>query len=128
DYFPNIDGVCYFAEDVFPLVRQKIPNAKFIIVGSDPSRRIRELQRIAGISVTGHVADVRTYLEDAAVSIAPLRIARGTQNKILESMAMGIPVITTPQAAKGIQAIPGHHMLVAEHAPSFAEKVIEVLT
>jgi len=127
DYFPNIDGVCYFAEDVFPLVRKQIPAAKFIVVGSEPSRRVRDLNGIPGISVTGHVPDVRMYLKEAAVSIAPLRIARGTQNKILESMAMGIPVVATPQAAKGIQAIPGRHLLVAEHPHKFAEKLVDIL-
>lgn len=77
--------------------------------------------------MTGHVSDVRPYLNDAAVSIAPLRIARGTQNKILESMAMGVPVVATPQAAKGIQAIPGKHLLVADQAKDFADYVVTLL-
>jgi sugar transferase (PEP-CTERM/EpsH1 system associated) len=128
DYYPNIDGVCYFAQEIFPLVRQHIPAAQFVIVGSQPSRRVLDLKRIPGISVTGHVSDVRTYLKNAAVSIAPLRIARGTQNKVLESMAMGIPVVATPQVAKGIQAIPERHLLIAEHPHKFAEKLVEVLT
>jgi sugar transferase (PEP-CTERM/EpsH1 system associated) len=128
DYFPNIDGVCYFADRIFPLVREKIPDARFLIVGSDPSRRVRNLESIPGVVVTGHVADVRSYLKESAISVAPLRIARGTQNKILESMAMGVPVVTTPQAAKGIQATPGVHMLVADDAPAFAQKVIQALT
>jgi sugar transferase (PEP-CTERM/EpsH1 system associated) len=128
DYFPNIDGVCHFAERVFPLVRQKVPHSRFVIIGSDPSRQVRALARIPGISVTGHVPDVRSYVQDAAVSVAPLRIARGTQNKILESMAMGIPVVATPLAAKGIQAIPERHLLVAEHPEKFAEKVVDLLT
>jgi sugar transferase (PEP-CTERM/EpsH1 system associated) len=128
DYFPNIDAVCYFAEEIFPWVRESIPAARFLVVGSDPSRRVRGLESISGVRVTGHVPDVRKYLKDSALSVAPLRIARGTQNKVLESMAMGVPVITSPQAAKGIQATPGVHMLVAADAQIFAQKVIQVLT
>src|SRR5262249_9509577 len=71
--------------------------------------------------------DVRTYLQDAAVSIAPLRIARGTQNKILESMAMGIPVVATPQAAKGVNAVPGRDFLVADNPQTFSENVVSLL-
>jgi len=127
DYFPNIDGVLYFAKEIFPLIRRKIPRAEFHIVGSKPSRAIKKLQAMTGISVTGHVPDVRPYLHDAAVSIAPLRMARGTQNKILESMAMGVPVVATPQAAKGIQAIPQKHLLVGDDAESFADQVVRVL-
>src|SRR5262249_54683945 len=128
DYFPNIDGVCYFAEKIFPIVRQRVANARFVIIGSDPPRQVRSLSAIAGVTVTGHVADVRPYVRDAALTVAPLRIARGTQNKILESMAMGIPVVATPQAAKGIQAIPDRHLLVAENGENFAHKVVDVLT
>ena len=82
---------------------------------------------IPGVVVTGHVPDVRPFLKDAVVSVAPLRMARGTQNKILESMAIGIPVVTTPAAAKGIQATPGVHILVAEDPDRFAGQVVEVL-
>src|SRR5262249_7316977 len=128
DYFPNIDAARHFAESIFPMVRRKIPAAKFLIVGSNPARPVQRLERIEGVSVTGYVPDVRQHVKEAAVSVAPLRIARGTQNKILESMALGIPVVATPQAAKGIQAIAGQHLLVAEQPAQFAERVIEVLT
>jgi len=127
DYFPNIDGVCHFAEKILPLVRDKVPNIEFRIIGSNPVRRVRELAKIAGISVTGHVPDVRCHVHDAAVAVAPLRIARGTQNKILECMAMGIPVVATPQAAKGIQAVSGKHLLVAQQPALFAKHIVELL-
>jgi sugar transferase (PEP-CTERM/EpsH1 system associated) len=127
DYFPNIDGVLYFARKVFPLIRERVPDAQFRIIGSDPASTIRELEKMPGISVTGYVPDVRSYLTDAAVSVAPLRIARGTQNKILESMSMGIPVVSTPQAAKGIQAVPGQHLVVAGEPEAFAKSVLELL-
>ena len=127
DYYPNIDGILYFAQDIFPIIKKTIPLAQLRIIGSNPSSKVRDLGRIEGITVTGHVPDVRPYLADAAVTIAPLRIARGTQNKILESMAMGIPVVSTPQAAKGIQAVPGAHLLVADGPAAFAEQVIKAL-
>jgi polysaccharide biosynthesis protein PslH len=128
DYFPNADGVCYFAEQILPRVREKLPNVRFFIVGSNPSKKVRNLARMPGVVVTGHVADVRKYLCGAAVSVAPLRIARGTQNKILESMAMGVPVVATPQAAKGVEATPGEHLLVADHPAKFAECIVDVIT
>jgi sugar transferase (PEP-CTERM/EpsH1 system associated) len=127
DYFPNIDGVSYFAEEILPLIRQSVPHTEFRIVGSNPSRAIRNLARFPGISVTGHVSDVRPYLLDAAVAVAPLRIARGTQNKILELLAMGVPLVTTPEAANGVAAIPGHHFLVAEGRKAFAGEVVRLL-
>ena len=127
DYFPNIDGVLDFARNVFPRVRARMPGAELKIVGSNPVRKVRALVQIPGVSVTGHVADVRPYLAEAGVVVAPLRIARGTQNKILQAMAMGIPVVATPQAAKGIQAVPGRHLLVADGPEEYACRVLEVL-
>ncbi len=127
DYFPNIDGVCYFAEKVFPIIRSELPDVEFRIVGSKPARKIQSLGNIPGIVVTGHVPDVRAYVPNEAVAIAPLRIARGTQNKILESMAMGIPVVATTKAAKGIQAIAGRDLLAADAPEEFAGHVIALL-
>ena len=127
DYYPNIDGVLHFTESVFPTIRAAVPNVEFRIIGSNPTPAVQRLRHIPGVVVTGHVPDVRPFLKDAVVSVAPLRIAHGTQNKILESMAMGLPVVTTPQAAKGIQAIPGEHILVAGTPDHFAKQVIEVL-
>ena len=127
DYFPNVDGVQYFVRDVFPLVRQKLPAVELRIIGSNPAKSIRDLAKIPNVSITGYVQDVRSYLRGAAVSIAPLRIARGMQNKILEALAMGIPTVATPQAAKGVECVPGKHLLVAGCAKAFAEEVIRVI-
>jgi polysaccharide biosynthesis protein PslH len=96
-------------------------------VGSNPSCAVRDLVNIPGVKVTGHVADVRPYLVDASVTVAPLRLARGTQNKVLESMAMGIPVVASSEAARGVLAIPGRHLLVADNAAQFAHEVSRVL-
>ncbi len=127
DYFPNIDGISEFARNIFPHIRTSIPNAELRIVGSNPSANVRSLEQFPGVTVTGHVPDVRPYLAEATVAIAPLRIARGTQNKVLECMAAGVPVVSSPQAARGIQAIPGEHLLVAEDTLSFASQVVEVI-
>jgi sugar transferase (PEP-CTERM/EpsH1 system associated) len=127
DYFPNIDGIRWFIRDVFPRIRQAKPSAEVRVVGADPSAEIRRLASIDGVTVTGFVKDVRPYLTEAAVAIAPLRIARGTQNKILECMAAGIPVVSTAQAAKGIAATPGEHLLIADTAEDFSRSVVALL-
>ena len=127
DYFPNIDGVLYFANEIFPRVKAVVPQAEFVIVGADPVMSIRELASRSGIIVTGSVPDVRPYLREACLTVAPLRIARGTQNKMLEAMAMSIPVVSTSQAAKGIQASPGRHLLVADTPEGFATHTIDLL-
>jgi polysaccharide biosynthesis protein PslH len=127
DYFPNIDGTLYFAEHIFPIIRRSVPQAQFRIVGSNPTPAIQRLAKLPGISVTGHVPDVRPYLQDAALAVAPLRIARGTQNKILEFLAMGVPVVTTPEAAKGVAASSGQHFLVAGTPDAFAGQVVRLL-
>jgi sugar transferase (PEP-CTERM/EpsH1 system associated) len=127
DYFPNVDGISEFTRNIFPQIRASIPNAELRIVGSNPSARVRSLEQLPGVKVTGHVPDVRPYLAEATVAIAPLRIARGTQNKVLECMAAGVPVISSPQAARGIQAVAGEHLLVSEDARSFANQVLEVI-
>jgi sugar transferase (PEP-CTERM/EpsH1 system associated) len=128
DYFPNIDGITYFAREILPIIRHKRPEVELRIVGSNPTKSVQQLAKLPNVLVTGHVPDVRPYLKDAAVSIAPLRIARGTQNKILESMAAGIPVVATPEAVKGVQVMRGRDIFVAEDSHQFAEMVIDLLT
>jgi sugar transferase (PEP-CTERM/EpsH1 system associated) len=127
DYFPNVDGAVYFATEVLPIIRQSVPDAELRIVGSNPTYAVRRLATIAGVTVTGHVADVRPFLLDAAVAVAPLRLARGTQNKILEALAMGVPIVATPEAAKGVNVTPGRELLVAEDEASFAKQVISLV-
>ncbi len=127
DYFPNIQGIVKFAREAFPLIRQSLPGAELRIIGANPARSVRELNAQPGVTVTGSVPDVRPYLRDAAVAVAPLYVARGTQNKILEAMAAGIPVVTTPLAAKGVEAVPGRDLLVAETGEEFAAQVVRLL-
>lgn len=127
DYFPNVQAVSDFGRLILPRVRQAIPNAQFRIIGSNPSAAVQRLARIPGVVVTGTVSDVRPHLADATVAVAPLKIARGTQNKILQSLAMGVPVVASPQAANGVLAVPGEHLLVGDGPEHFAEQVVLLL-
>ena len=127
DYFPNIDGICWFARELFELIRAQVPDAQLRVIGANPVAAVAKLKTIPGVTVTGSVPDVRPYLSDAAVAIAPLRLARGTQNKILECMSMKIPVVTTPEAARGIQAEQGKHFLIGRTKETFVEHVVELL-
>jgi sugar transferase (PEP-CTERM/EpsH1 system associated) len=127
DYYPNQEGVIDFCRDVLPLIRARRPGVKFEIVGAAPPARIRELARLPGVTVTGPVPDVRPYARASAVTIAPLKIARGTQNKILEAMAMGVPTVASTVAAGGVDAEPGRHLFTASSPREFADAVIRLL-
>ncbi|HEX7971154.1 MAG TPA: TIGR03087 family PEP-CTERM/XrtA system glycosyltransferase [Thiobacillus sp.] len=127
DYWPNVDAVGWFAERIFPAVREAVPAAQFTVVGSHPTDAVRALARQPGVVVTGSVADVRPYLAHAACAVAPLRIARGVQNKVLEAMAMARPVVATAQAAAGIRAEAGRDFLLAQDAAGFAAAVVAQL-
>lgn len=126
DYWPNADAVRWFAEAVLPGVKAALPDAAFYIVGSRPTEAVQHLSRISGVTVTGTVPDVRPYLKHAACAVAPLRLARGVQNKVLEAMSMARPVVASPQATQGISAQVGRDLLEAGDEQSFAERVIQV--
>lgn len=127
DYWPNEDAVCHFVHDIFPIIIRKIPAAEFVIVGQNPTRRVKELSKVRGITVTGWVSDPAKYLEESAVSVAPIRVARGIQNKVLEAMAYGVPVIATAAAADGMQAVKGKDFLLGDSPVEFAEQTILLL-
>ena len=120
DYWPNVDAVQWFASDMLPAIRQQHPDARFYIVGARPSREVQALASLPGVTVTGTVPDVRPYLAHARLAVAPLRIARGIQNKVLEAMAMAKPVIVTPQALEGISAEPGRDLMLGAGADDIA--------
>lgn len=126
-YFPNADAAVYFALQVFPLIRQQVAEARLIVVGADPPRRIRRLAEIERIEVTGYVPNLQDCLSRASVAVAPMRAGSGMQFKILEAMANGVPVVTTPYGLGGIDAISGQHLLVAEGAAAFAGQVVRLL-
>jgi glycosyltransferase involved in cell wall biosynthesis len=127
DYFPNVDGCVWFADEILPLVRERHPEARFTIVGNHPSAEILRLGEREGIEVTGFVPETRDYLARAAVAIAPLRSARGIQNKVLEAMAMARPVVASACAAEGIEATNGKHFLIAKSVNDEARLVCDLL-
>jgi len=126
NYFPNSDAALYFYHHIFPTVRREVPSTQFIIAGMHPTAPIRDLADQHTV-VTGFVPDIRDYLAKAAVCVVPLRMAQGIQNKILEAMAMGIPVVTTSVANRGIQATHGKEILVADDPAEFAAATIALL-
>lgn len=127
DYFPNVDAVEYFAEEMLPQVRKQHPDVRFVIAGRNPTGRVRRLGRNSAVVVTGTVPDVQPYVLGAAAFVAPFRIAHGIQNKILEALAVGTPVVSTARPAAAIGARHGEHLLIAERPEEFAQCVINLL-
>ncbi|GAB4139641.1 MAG: TIGR03087 family PEP-CTERM/XrtA system glycosyltransferase [Sphingomonadales bacterium] len=127
DYWANVDAVIWFAEAVWPRVREHHAQARFYIVGGKPTAAVKALDGRAGVVVTGRVDDVRPFIAAAGVAVAPMRIARGVQNKVLEAMAMAKPVVTTPQGLEGLAAIPDRHLKLAANAEVFAQAVCGLL-
>ncbi len=128
DYRANIDAVCWFAADVWPIVRSKEPQARFAIVGARPDKAVKALDGKNGITVTGRVVDVRPYIQHAGAAVAPLRMARGVQNKMLEAMAMARPVVATSGAAEGIDAREGEEFILADSPADFAASVLWLMS
>jgi sugar transferase (PEP-CTERM/EpsH1 system associated) len=130
-YRPNVEAVTWFAEAVLPRLRAAPPAGaaapEFWIVGASPAAAVQALARQPGVVVTGMVQDVRPFLAHSAVVVAPLRIARGIQNKVLEAMAMARPVVASPQAFEGVRARPGRDLLVADGVEETVDRVTEVL-
>jgi polysaccharide biosynthesis protein PslH len=127
DYYPNQECMFRFCRDVLPALRARDPQVTLTIVGADPSPAVRRLGEQPGVTVTGSVPDVRPYVRRAAAMVAPLNIARGTQNKILESMALGVPVVASRIAAGGVDAVPGEHLLVAQTTQEYVDAIAGVL-
>lgn len=121
DYWPNIDAVTWFAAEMLPAIRARVPGVEFYIVGSSPSPAVQRLASLQGVTVTGRVADVRPYQQHASAVVAPMRVARGVQNKVLEGMAMAKPVLVTQKGLEGIRGRDGHEILLAESADDYAD-------
>lgn len=126
DYWANADAVGWFAKEVLPRVRAVVPSARFWIVGSNPTPAVQHLAA-DDVTVTGRVADVRPYLAHAAVAVAPLRVARGVQNKVLEAMGMARPLVATPAALQGLGPVRADGLRIGESAEQMAEAVIAAL-
>ncbi|MGE0666447.1 MAG: TIGR03087 family PEP-CTERM/XrtA system glycosyltransferase [Sphingomonadales bacterium] len=128
DYWPNVDAVVWFARDILPLVRERVDGARFFIVGFKPTPEVRALAELPGVTVTGPIDDTRDYIAHANCIAAPLRVARGIQNKVLEAMALEKPVVASTQAAQGIPGMAPEELAVAATADGIADAVVAVLT
>lgn len=127
DYWPNVDAVTWFASEVMPEIVARRPSARLYVVGMQPAPAVMALDRDPSITVTGLVPDTRPYLQHARVVVAPLRVARGMQNKVLEGMAMGRPVVVSAGAAEGIDAANGVDFEVASDASQFATQSLALM-
>ena len=126
DYWANVDAVIWFCHKVWPLIRAKHPNARFYVVGGNPSPQVKALDAKQGIKVTGRVVDVRPYILGAKVAVAPLQIARGLQNKVLEAMSMAKPVVVTSMAIEGIEGR-NDNVRVSDDPQLFCDHVCDYL-
>ena len=124
DYYPNEVCIVNFCNDVLPIIREKYPDVSFKVIGAAPPKSVLDLNELPGVTVTGTVDDIRTHVQQCQVMVAPLVIARGTQNKILEGMAMGIPVVSSRLAARGVDAIIGEHILAATTPQEYANEIM----
>ncbi|MEQ8272045.1 MAG: TIGR03087 family PEP-CTERM/XrtA system glycosyltransferase [Deltaproteobacteria bacterium] len=127
DYYPNQECMFDFTANVLPLIQRRRPGTKLLIVGADPSPAIQDLGKLPGVTVTGSVPQVQPYVTSAALTVAPLNIARGTQNKILEALAMGVPTVCSTLAAGGVDCVPGEHILTANRPEEYADAVLRLL-
>ena len=127
DYFPNQDCVIQFCRTTLPRLQADRPTLKFVVIGAAPPRHIQQLSRLPGVEVTGSVPDVRPYVRKSHLMVAPLNIARGTQNKILEAMALGVPVVCSELAAAGVDAIPEEHLLTACDTGGYLAQISRIL-
>jgi glycosyltransferase involved in cell wall biosynthesis len=128
-HYPNEDAAVWFGREIFPLIRRKRPKASFLAAGSSPTPGVQRLAReVPGIELTGTVPDVRPCLAGAAVFVAPVRLGRGIKGKVLEAMAMGLPVVATSRAAEGLCVDPGRDLLLADTPGDFSAQVERVLS
>jgi sugar transferase (PEP-CTERM/EpsH1 system associated) len=128
DYFPNVEAACWFARECLPLIRRRLEQAEFWIVGRNPSQSVRKLGSLPGVRVTGRVPDVRPYLRSAAAVVAPLRVARGIQNKVLEALAMGKPVFAAPAVCAAFASDQPYGLISCESPSDFSEALDAAVT
>ena len=128
DYGANVDAVVLAAREILPRVREHIPDARFRIVGRNPAPEVRALGDLPGVEVTGRVPDLGAHLGRAALALVPLRVARGIQNKVIEALAWGLPVVTTPPVAGSLDASAAPFLRVGRDAGSLAQAAVELLS
>ncbi|MBN1954001.1 MAG: TIGR03087 family PEP-CTERM/XrtA system glycosyltransferase [Anaerolineae bacterium] len=123
----NVDAVLYLVQEILPLVRREIPPCRLVVVGADPAPEVQRLAADPAVTVTGFVPDLNAQLNRAAVFVAPLRFAAGVQNKVLEAMAAGRPVVTTRIVNEGLGAVPGEEIVIADDPPTAARQIVALL-
>lgn len=126
-YPPNVDGVVWFCREVLPLVQRAAPEAKVVIAGKEPVPEVVSLAGLPGVTLVGYAPDLRPYLSQASVVVAPLRFGAGIRNKILESLACGRAVVSTSIGCEGLAVLPGVHLEIADEPRDFACKVVKLL-
>jgi hypothetical protein len=127
DHAPNRDAVTWFAREIWPAVRARVPNARFDVIGNRPKPEILALAEQPGIEVLGYVPDTNPYLDRSAALVAPLRFGAGMKGKVTEALASALPVITTSIGAQGFGAVSGEHLRIADDPADFAAAVADVL-
>jgi glycosyltransferase involved in cell wall biosynthesis len=125
-YHANVTAALYFVQHIFPLIRASKPAARLRIVGSNPPHAIQALPADPNIEVTGHVADLRQYVGSANVAVCPVTVKVGIQNKLLEAMAMGVPIVSTELGMEGLSTTAGQELLVGRHPAEFAAHVVQL--
>ncbi len=128
NYPPNVDGLLYFYKKVYPYIRQKCPHVQLRVIGRKPPLDVLALRFDKSVEITGEVADIKPFLADCSISVAPIRLGGGSKVKIIQSMAMGLPVVTTPHGIEGIDVIVGRDLLVGSTPREFAKMAISLLT
>jgi len=126
-FYPNVEAALYFYRTIFPLIRKKLPETRLFIVGADPAQEVKELQKDKNVVVTGSVEDIRPYVFNCSVYVCPLQIGSGIKNKILEAMAMEIPIVATSLSVEGIDASANENIIIADEPEKFAERTIKLL-
>lgn len=124
----NADAVCYFGSNIWPLIKNELPDARFTAVGRNPSRRVLALDGVNGITVTGTVPDVRPYIVRANVVVAPFRQGAGTKLKVLEALSLGKAIVSTSLGCQGIETSHGENILISDTPESFAQSVVKVFS
>lgn len=127
DWYPNEDAVAFFADEVLPLIQEKVSNVTFSIVGGNPSARVQKLAEREGVVVTGRVPEIKPYFAEATVFVVPLRIGSGTRLKILEGLAMGKAIVSTTVGAEGLDLRDGEEIFIADEPTAFADAVTRLL-
>jgi glycosyltransferase involved in cell wall biosynthesis len=126
-YYANESAATFLCNEVMPRVKVSEPDATLAIAGSSPSKRVRRYATGGGIEVTGHVADMRVCLRNARVAACPVSVGAGVQNKVLEAMAMGKPVVATSKACQALSVVDGEHVLIADQPAEFAKALVRVI-